>query len=281
MDPIIHYPAVLRIDGFPDLSGFGLAVALGFLIGDFVSSRELVRRGHDPAPVGAAMIGAILGFIVGAKGYYAVLEGDWSLLLSREGLVFWGGLIGGVIGAWIALRVKRAPFWRVADVAGIGIAAGYAVGRTGCWAVGDDYGLPWDGPLATVFPEGTPPSTAINLSRQFGIDFPPTIDPMTVIAVHPTQLYEVAMGLVMFAILWRLRDHRRTEGWLLGVYGVLAGIERLIVEFFRAKDDRFFGVLTLAQVIAIGVLVAGVALMRMRRGIGRQAPRHVNSPRYP
>ena len=79
------------------------------------------------------------------------------------------------------------------------------------------------------------------MAREFGIQLPPGAGPTTVLSVYPTQLYEVAMGLVMFGILWRLRDHKHAEGWLFGVYCVLAGIERFIVEFFRAKDDRFFG----------------------------------------
>ena len=61
------------------------------------------------------------------------------------------------------------------------------------------------------------------------------------VSVYPTQLLEVAIGMVMFGILWRMRDHKHAEGWLFGVCCVLAGVERFIVEFFRAKDDRFAG----------------------------------------
>ena len=109
------------------------------------------------------------------------------------------------------------------------VAAAYAVGRTGCWAVGDDYGRPWNGPWATVFPHGAPPSTAGNLSHLFGIKFPPGTPDSQLIAVHPTQLYEVTLGFIMFVILWRLRDHRHAEGWLFGLYCVLAGLERFII----------------------------------------------------
>jgi phosphatidylglycerol:prolipoprotein diacylglycerol transferase len=76
------------------------------------------------------------------------------------------------------------------------------------------------------------------------------------------------MGLVMFGILWRLRDHRHAEGWLFGVYCILAGIERFVIEFFRAKDDRFAAGLTLAQMISIGFVAFGLvwcaALWRVR-----------------
>jgi phosphatidylglycerol:prolipoprotein diacylglycerol transferase len=147
----------------------------------------------------------------------------------------------------------------------------YAVGRTGCWAVGDDYGRPWDSPLAVRFPEGAPPSTAQNMQEMFGIPVPPDVPPNTVLAVHPTQLYEVTMAFILFLILLRLRDHKHAEGWLMGVYCVMAGVERFIVEFFRAKDDRFFGVLTVAQVIALGFIAIGIAVMAMRSRVTPEA----------
>jgi phosphatidylglycerol:prolipoprotein diacylglycerol transferase len=97
------------------------------------------------------------------------------------------------------------------------------------------------------------------------VQFPPGTDPATVVAVHPTQLYEVGMSLIMFAIIWRLRKHHHAEGWLFGVYCILAGIERFIVEFFRAKDDALPIGITIAQTIAIGAVVLGIALLMSRR----------------
>lgn len=168
--------------------------------------------------------------------------------------------------AWVIHR-RRLPFLQIADVAGIAIAAGYAVGRTGCWAVGDDYGKPWDGPLAVAFPQGAPPSTVANMRDLFHAAVPPGLPPDAVLAVYPTQLMEVVMGLAMFGVLWRLRDHRHAAGWLFGVYGVLAGLERFAVEFYRAKDDRFLvGGMTAAQAIALAIAVVGALWMfRYRR----------------
>jgi phosphatidylglycerol:prolipoprotein diacylglycerol transferase len=80
------------------------------------------------------------------------------------------------------------------------------------------------------------------------------------------------MGLVMFAILWRLRGHRHAAGWLFGAYCALDGVERICVEVFRAKDDRFFGPFTMAQVIGVVFVVAGVAWMMARRSRGPAAP---------
>jgi phosphatidylglycerol:prolipoprotein diacylglycerol transferase len=86
-----------------------------------------------------------------------------------------------------------------------------------------------------------------------------------VLAVYPTQLYEITLGFVMFLILWRFRDHKHAEGWLFGFYCVLAGIERFFIEFLRAKDDRILaGGLTLAQLFAILFTIGGALWMWYR-----------------
>jgi phosphatidylglycerol:prolipoprotein diacylglycerol transferase len=259
-DPIIHHPFA-----YGPFTGFGLAVLFAFVIGQIVAQHELVRRGHDPEPMGDLVFAAVIGGIVGSKLYYAWLIGDWGDFFSRGGFVFWGGLIGGMITVVATALWKKMSLMRVADVTGPAIAAAYAIGRTGCWAVGDDYGRPWDGPLAVAFPEGAPASTAFNLREQFGIELPASVPPSEVLSVHPTQLYEVTLALVMFGILWRLRDHKHAEGWLFGLYAVLAGVERFVIEFVRAKDDRwFFDTLTAAQVIAIAFVIVGVVWMGLR-----------------
>jgi phosphatidylglycerol:prolipoprotein diacylglycerol transferase len=262
---IVHEPFVFRIGGL-EVTGFGLAVLMGFVIAQIVAQRELARRGQDPTPIGDLIFWAAAGSLVMAKVYYAVLVGDWHALFSRGGFVFWGGLIGGIVTVSIVVIWKKLGFFRIAEVAGLAIPPAYAVGRTGCWAVGDDYGRPWDGPWAVAFPEGAPPSTVAVMQREFGITPPPGANPTDVLSVHPTQLYEVAMATAMFFILWRMRGHKHAEGWLFGAYMVLAGLERFIVEFFRAKDDRFFGMLTLAQVIALSFVAGGLGWMYWRRG---------------
>lgn len=259
------------------LTGFGIAMLLAFVIGQMAASEELERRGWDSNIMGDITVAAVIGGLGGAKLYYAILVGDISAIFSRAGFVFWGGLIGGIVASYIVLLWKKETFAKVSDAAAPGLAAAYAVGRSGCWAVGDDYGTTWDGPLAVAFPDGAPPSTVANLTQQFGLQELAGLPPEQVMAVHPTQLYETAMGLVMFAIIWRLRDHKHAMGWLFGLYCVLAGVERFIIEFFRAKDDRFFGMLTMAQVIAIGFAVAGAVWMLMRDKPGPKQPGIMNA----
>ena len=274
--PIIHHPFQFGIAGY-QLTGFGIAVLMAFLIAQVVSERELARRNQDreAAAVGDVLFAALLGTLIGAKLYFViVVTHNVRDLWSRGGFVFWGGFMGAVALCAFTLRYKKLSFVRFADVAGIAIAAGYAVGRTGCWAVGDDYGKPYSGPLAVAFPQGSPPSTVAEMQNTFHVSFPAGTDPQSVVSVYPTQLFEVAMGLIMFGILWRLRDHDHAEGWLFGVWAVLAGMERFIVEFFRAKDDRLAWTmgLSVAQLIALCMVAIGIAVMMARRQPGPNRP---------
>ncbi|MEP6836293.1 MAG: prolipoprotein diacylglyceryl transferase family protein [Gemmatimonas sp.] len=264
---IIHHPTVLKFGPLPEVTGFGIAVLLAFVVSQIISQRELWRRGQDfeADNVPDLIIAALLGTLGGSKGYYALLTHDWHSILSRGGFVFWGGFMGAVVACWATIQWKKLKFLRIADVAGLAIAAGYSIGRTGCWAVGDDYGRPFSGLLGVKFPEGAPPSTVMNMSQQFGVQFPDGADPLTVVAVHPTQLYETAMGFVIFLILWRNRKHQNAEGWLFGLWCALAGTERFIIEFFRAKDDRFIAGLTLAQIIGLVIALTGVVVMAGKR----------------
>ena len=270
MNPIVVHPFVIpvHVGGLNfEISGFGLAVLMAFLIAQLVSERELLRRGyeHEARHTSDVLVAALIGTLVGGKLYYvAFITHDPRTILSRGGFVFWGGFIGAVIACWATIRLRKLPFARYADVAGIAIAAGYAVGRTGCWAVGDDYGKWYRGPLAVSFPQGIPPTTVGSMRDSFHASFPVWMNPSSVVSVVPTQLIEVAAGLVMFAILWRLRRHTHADGWLFGVYGLLAGIERFLVEFLRIKDDRFFA-LSVAQCIAIAIAAAGLVVMHVRR----------------
>jgi phosphatidylglycerol:prolipoprotein diacylglycerol transferase len=261
---IVHHPLSYDI-GPLQLTGFGIAMLGSFVIAQIIAQRELARRGHDPEPVGDLVFAAVIGGLLGGKLYYAILMHDMGSLVSRAGFVFWGGLMGGILLTYAVIKKKHLKFTRISDTSAIALAAAYSIGRTGCWAVGDDYGRPYNGIGSVMFPEGAPPSTVANMSRLFHTPVPAGANPADVLAVYPTQLYEVALGFVMFLILWRYRDHKHAEGWLFGLYCVLAGIERFLIEFLRAKDDRLIGGgFTLAQMFAVLFAVGGVIWMRAR-----------------
>src|SRR6185503_16703175 len=147
-------------------------------------------------------------------------EFSFSGLVSGSGLVWYGGLIGGVafMLVWAQWRGFRNLY--LADIAGICIPLGYAIGRIGCQVSGDgDYGTASSLPWAMAYPDGTVPTTT---------------------EVHPTPIYETfTMGLVAW-LLWRWRD-RFQPGALIGFYLIFAGIERFLVEFIRRNSDAALG----------------------------------------
>jgi len=223
------------------LKTFGIMFALGFLGAAAVCGRRFKELGK-PADWAYEMIfAALVGGIVGARAYYmaqnwdAVKDDFFGNLFSGSGLVWYGGAIGGAIA--VCIWAWRRGFFQLAllDLAAAPLALGYAIGRIGCQLSGDgDYGKAWDGPWAMAYPDGTKPTDQ---------------------TVHPTPVYEtLAMGLVAL-LLWRLRD-RLSNGLLFALYLLLAGTERLLVEFIRRNEDVALG-LTQAQLISVAMMIVG------------------------
>jgi phosphatidylglycerol:prolipoprotein diacylglycerol transferase len=254
------YPLVIRL-GPITVTGYGIMMMVAFLVSGWVIQRELRRRGLIEDYAADMVVAAVIGGIIGGKLYYAALYQDSGSLFSRGGLVWYGGFIGGVAAVLLNGWRRRVPLRFTLEIGAPALAVGYAVGRVGCFLVQDDYGVPTSLPWGMRFPSGWPPSTVANLSRDFGLTFPPETPPTDVLAVHPTQLYETALMLLAFWLLWRLRTHEHAAGWLFGVYLALAGTERFLIEFVRAKDDRFLGPFTLAQGVSVTIFAVGVWLM--------------------
>ena len=183
------------------------------------------------------------------------------MIFAGGGLVWYGGfLLATAFVVW-EVRRQKLPLRETADAVAPALALAYAVGRVGCFMVGDDWGRPTGSWVGVRFPQGTPPSHVDVIQRDFGI----TVDPALVeqygqiVPVHPTQLYEVGLSTLIFFVLWRIRGNARPAGWLFMLWLVLAGAERFLVEFWRAKDDRFLAGMTLAQLLSVASGVVGVA----------------------
>lgn len=213
----------------------------------------------------ALLLAGAVGGIVGGKAYYALLYGDWHLLYSRAGLVWYGGFLVGAAAVLLVIRRRRMPAWRAADATAPALALGYGVGRVGCLLVGDDFGVPTDLPWGMTFPEGPIPTVASALQREFGVELPPDVAPDALVPVHPTQIYETVAALLIFWLGRSLLVRGTAPGGVaLPVVGLLS-VERFLVEFVRAKDDRFFGVLTVAQAIAAALVILVASLWLRRR----------------
>lgn len=257
------YPVLFRIGHFP-ISTYGVVVALAFVLAGWVAARRFRERDLDGDTAWSLFVYVLIGGFVGAKIYYALLHGP-AAFLSRGGFVWYGGLIGGTLAVLYAVWRKRLPLAVTADAFAPSLALGHGIGHIGCFFSGDSYGLPSNLPWAVAFPRGMPPSTAHALRHEFGVAIPADIPGDALLTVHPTMLYSTLALLVIFAVLWALRERRAPPGWLFGFYLILTGIERFLVEFLRAKDDRFLWGFTAAQAFATVAIVGGTVLLIMLR----------------
>lgn len=250
------YPLVFRL-GPLSITGFGIMMMLAFVFAGWAIQLELRRRALDEEFAADVVIGAVLGGLVGAKLWYVALTGESPF--SRGGFVWYGGFLGGVLGVVFNSWRRRVPIAFTADLVAPALTLGYAIGRVGCFLVGDDYGVPTSLPWGIKFPYGLPATTVANLS-QLHVRFPPGTSPVEVVAVHPTQVYETALMLLATAWLWKNRDHQHATGWLFGCYLVISGLERFAIELVRAKDDRVLHGFTIAQGMSVVVIAVGAYL---------------------
>jgi phosphatidylglycerol:prolipoprotein diacylglycerol transferase len=160
-----------------------------------------------------------------------------DLLLNRGGMSWFGGFAGGVLAGLLVMQQKRLPKVAILAAATPALAVGHAIGRIGCFLVGDDYGRPTDLPWGIAFPDGLPPTT---------------------VPVHPTQIYE-ALALVPLAVLlFRWRRQERADAFVLGAYLLVAGAIRFAVEFLRV-NERVVGPFSVAHVASMVVIFLGLA----------------------
>lgn len=256
------FPTLIKIGSF-EITTFGLMMFLAFVTAGWVLTKQFRRYGLSDDLASSMVMAAAIGGIVGAKVYYAILFRDWHLLFDRAGLVWYGGLIGGALACSWLIWKNRVDFLTVADAASPALAIGYALGRIGCFLVGDDYGRPTDSWVGIAFPKGSPPTTAEEL-RRFGVAVDPSIPPYAILKVHPTQIYESLAALLMFFILMRISRNAHLRGRAFGAFLLLMGIERFLVEIVRAKDDRFLGPFTVAQLISVIIAIIGIYLVARR-----------------
>jgi phosphatidylglycerol:prolipoprotein diacylglycerol transferase len=193
-------------------------MAIAFLVGSWITARRMEEEGLDPDLATTLLIWVMLGGIFGSKLYFAIdvslREGRpfFDLLFARDGITWYGGLIGGTLIGAIGCRHVGVPIKQFADCVAVAVAVGQAIGRIGCFLVGDDYGRPTDVAWGVTFPNG----------------IQPVYDP-----VHPTQLYEIAWLLPVAAFLW---SRRKRSPFLFGEYLALNGLGRIVIENWRINE---------------------------------------------
>ena len=190
------------------------------------------------------VVGARLGYVLFYNfGYY--WEHPLEILATWQGgMSFHGGLLGMVIGAIWFCRKRGLDFLETADIYCVTFPIGLGLGRLGNFINGELFGRVSDVPWAMVFPDGG------------------------AAARHPSQIYEFLLeGVLLFVILWTVKNRRPPAGTMLGYCWVFYGLFRCFVEFFRQPDANLgllFGFMTMGQVLSGFMIVAGLFLLATR-----------------
>ena len=165
-------PVVFEI-GPVKIYSFGLMLVTAFYTCYGLLYLEMKRLKYDTEIASDIIFWSAVGGVLGAKAYYLIenldrtIQDPYGMIFSGSGLVFLGGLIGSTTCVSIILKKRRLPWYLFADTVAPLIMIGYAIGRIGCFLVGDDYGLPSSLPWAISFPNGIPPTTVSSFSMYY------------------------------------------------------------------------------------------------------------------
>ncbi|AUX40649.1 uncharacterized protein SOCE26_020500 [Sorangium cellulosum] len=248
---------------------YAVMVAVAGLLGAAAFFRLVRRDGGDVAVEGRALLSGYVAALLGGYAFEALraapealARGSWGPVL-HAGRAAYGGLLAGVVVAGLVLLRRGAAVRPFLDrlVPGLGIT--YACVRTGCFLAGCDYGRVTAGALGVRFPAGSPAAVDHAAAGWVPLGAPS-------LPVHPTQLYEAALGALASAVaaLWLARGHRdgRAFGTWLGLYA--AG--RFLIELLRGDAGRgVYGGLSTAQLVSLALLLGlAAAVVRARRAGG-------------
>ena len=215
------HPLLLSL-GPLNIYSYGAMLAVGVILGTWLNCRLARDNGLTPDRVQSATVWIMLAAIVGTRVFYVFIELDEFVsnpmrvfYIWEGGMVFYGGLIGGLLASLILARRWKISLLRLFDSLVPGLALGQACGRVGCFLAGCCFGIHWDGACAVVFTD------------------PGSLAPRGV-SLFPSQLFEAgAMLLVCLALLWFWRRRGPLPGRVLCLFGILAGLERIIAEQVR------------------------------------------------
>jgi phosphatidylglycerol:prolipoprotein diacylglycerol transferase len=232
---------------------YGAMYVFGFVLAYFlIQKQKRARQIGLTGPVVQDLIFYVaVGLIVGARlGYlvfyqytefYFYLKNPLEIIATwHGGMSFHGGALGALLTAWLFCRRRQLPFWAVVDCAAVAAPVGLGLGRIGNFINGELFGRATDVPWAMIFPQAGP------LPR------------------HPSQLYEAILeGVVLFTLLWSLRQRPFRDGIMVVFFLLFYGIFRFIVEFFRSPDPQIgllWGVFTMGQILCIAMFAGALAL---------------------
>ncbi|HEY0683196.1 MAG TPA: prolipoprotein diacylglyceryl transferase [Steroidobacter sp.] len=267
IDPIIFSVGPLAV------RWYGLMYVIGFAAAWWLARRRAARPDSTWQPIEVddviffAAIGVILGGRLGWIAFYGgeqVMEDPVTVIRIWEGgMSFHGGLIGAILAVLIFARQRRRRFADVLDfmapLPGLGIFAG----RIGNFINGELWGKPTDAPWGFIVDPAPLYEVQANEVRRLCERF--AVDPC-VLHVHASQLYEGLLeGLLLFIVLWLFTRKPRPRLAPSGLFLILYGVCRFLVEFVRVPDENrgylLFDWVTMGQLLSLPMIVLGVTLL--------------------
>ncbi|HPC17889.1 MAG TPA: prolipoprotein diacylglyceryl transferase [Candidatus Hydrogenedentes bacterium] len=263
------HPTLIDAFGYK-FHAYPTMLAVAFLTCTLLAVREAQRRNPpiDATPQGG--LWAFIGGLLGAKIYWILQYSEpkylWRAFFVWEGgLVFYGGLIGGIFAVYVYIRVNDFPVRVCADIVAPYLALGEAITRLGCFLNGCCWGAPANVPWAVSFPKNS------HVYWQQVRDHLITGSETASLPVHPTQLYMTAGLLLAMALMMRHEKTPHVPGATGALYLFFYGVVRFTVEMFRGDSARSVMGMTVSEAISLGLVFAGAALFLYLRRLPRPA----------
>ena len=255
------HPELLHL-GFLHLRSYGLMMAVAFVVGTFLGLREARRLGLDEDRVVNVILATLIASVFGARMLYVLehlseFRREWTSVLAlwQGGLTLYGGIAAGTFAGLVAAKRLRLPVWITADALTPSLALGTMFGRIGCFLNGCCYGRPTPLPWGVVFPHDS------FSFLEYG-DQP----------VHPSQLYNAIVGLLLFVLFQSLRGRFRVPGVMFWSFIVLFALIRIPLDLTRTYETDAVLMrigtadITESQLMSVGMILLGMLMiMRLRR----------------
>ncbi len=267
-----------QIFGF-NIYWYGIFIGMGVILGVLFAMQEAKRTGQNPEHYLDFMLYALLFIILGARLYYVLFSWEYfsqnpsQIFAIREGgLAIYGGIIGGILTGIVFCKVKKLPFWQMADTIAPSLVFGQALGRWGNFFNREAFGGYTDNffamryQISQVQTNYLTPDILQNTVVANGVEY---------IQVHPTFLYESLWSLGVLAVLLILRKHKKFHGQIFAVYFFGYALGRVWIEGLRT-DQLLIGSIPVSQALSAVLIVASVGLYFYRQKRGKSMTQNEN-----
>lgn len=226
------------------IHGYGVMIAVGILFAFWLGEKLSEKTGLSKEEQDNLILTALVAGFLGSKITYILTDFSYFLqnpiaVLGNAGWVVFGGILGGIFGAYIYCRIRKIAFLPYLNQSMVLLALAQGFGRIGCFFAGCCYGKPTHGALGVVFSHS---------------DFAPNH-----VKLIPTQLLSSFGDFVLFAILYTIFKDEKKRPQTAAWYLVLYSVGRFMIEFLRGDMTRgFIGIFSTSQVIGMVTFTVGV-----------------------